>query len=58
MTCGGVSIKGEICQFQGTLVGYIEPGHGAKVKMRELHNDKDMVEMYVLYKRCAALALW
>ena len=34
-------IKKQIGQLQGTL-GYIEPGHGAKGKIRYLHDDEDV----------------
>ena len=33
------------------VIGYIEPGHGQKGKLRELSTDDDLKEMYVLYKR-------
>ena len=50
-------VKEKLGQLQGTL-GYIEPGHGAKGKMRELHDDEDVAEMYVLYKRKSDVLLW
>ena len=34
-------VKTQLGQLQGTL-GYIEPGHGSKGKMRELHDDEDV----------------
>ena len=50
-------VKEKIGQLQGTL-GYVEPGHGAKGKMRELHDDEDVAEMYVLHKRKSDVLLW
>ena len=50
-------VKKQIGQLQGIL-GYIEPGHGAKGKMRELHDDEDVAEMYVIHKRKTDVLLW
>lgn len=40
------------------VLGYIEPGHGQKGKLRELTTDDDLKEMYVLYKRKQEILLW
>ena len=50
-------VKEEVSEFQGIL-GYVEPGHGSKGKMRELHDDEDVTEMYVLHKRRSDVLLW
>lgn len=47
----------EIPELQGIL-GYIEPGHGSKGKMRELHDDEHVTEMYMLHKRKSDVLLW
>ena len=39
-------------------MGYIEPGHGAKGKMRQLNDDDALKEMYVLHKRIRDILLW
>ena len=41
-----ICVKTEVPELQGNL-GYIEPGHGAKGKLRELHDDQDVTEMYM-----------
>ena len=46
-----------IDQLWGTLA-YIEPGHGSKWEMRELHDNEDVAEMYVIYKRKTEVLLW
>lgn len=50
-------VKEEAGLFKGAL-GYIEPGHGVKGKTRELNDDEDLVEMYVLHKRKRDVLLW
>ena len=52
-----IYVKIEVPELQGTL-GYIESGHGAKGKLRELHDDQDVTEMYMLHKRKADVLLW
>ena len=32
------------------VMGYIEPGHGAKGRQRWLHDDSDLTDLYQLYK--------
>lgn len=50
-------VKEKLGKLQGTL-GFLEPGHGAKGKMRELHDDEDVAEMYILHKRKSDVLLW
>ena len=50
-------VKEDIGHLQGPL-GYVEPGHGAKGKLRELHDDEDLYEMYVLHKRKPDMLQW
>ena len=40
------------------MIGYIEPGHGQKGKLRTLCTDDDLSEMYVLHKRKREVLLW
>lgn len=40
------------------VMGYIEPGHGAKRKMNCLNDDEELKDMYVLYKRKNDVLLW
>ena len=51
-------VQDETGQTKTDTVGYIEPGHGQKGKMRELRTDEDLGEMYVLHKRKRAVLLW
>ena len=50
-------VKEEVGLFKGAL-GYIEPGHGAKGKTRQLNDDEDLAEMYVLHKQKRDVLLW
>ena len=40
------------------VVGFIEPGHGAKGCQRWLHDDGDLKDMYDLYKGKKEIMLW
>ena len=40
------------------VVGYIEPGHGAKGRQRWLHDDSDLADLYQLYKGRKEIMLW
>lgn len=51
-------VKDEIGPIKGSVLGYIEPGHGLKGKMRELCKDDDLSEMYVLCNRKREVLLW
>ena len=51
-----IHVKTEVPELQGT-VGYIEPGHRAEDKLRELRDDQDVTEMYMLHKRKADVLL-
>jgi hypothetical protein len=44
-------VKEGIGGMKDDVIGYIEPGHGQKGKLRELTTDDDLQEMYILYKR-------
>ena len=50
-------VKEEIAELQETL-GYIEPCHGSKGKIRELHDDEDVTEKFMLHKRKSDVLLW
>ena len=50
-------VKEAVGEIQGTI-GYIEPGHGAKGKMRQLNDDEDLSEMFVLHRRRHDVLLW
>lgn len=50
-------VQQEIEKVKDDLVGYIEPGHGQKGKMRELKTE-DLSEMYILHKRKRDILLW
>ncbi len=39
-------------------LGYIEPGHGSKGKLRWLLNDQDIEDMYKVYLRKREILLW
>ena len=41
----------EIGPIEDDVVGYIEPGHGQRGKIRDFSNEDDLSEMYVLFKR-------
>ena len=51
-------VRDEIGEMKDDLVGYIEPGHGQKGKMRELSTDEDLSEMYILHKCKRDVLLW
>lgn len=51
-------VKEGISGMKDDVLGYIEPGHGQKGKLRELTTDDDLKEMYVLYKRKQEILLW
>lgn len=38
--------------------GYMEPGHGKKGKQFEVTSNKDLKEMYEMYKRKCDILLW
>ena len=40
------------------VMGYIEPGHGAKGRQRWLHDDSDLTDLYQLYKGKKEIMLW
>lgn len=40
------------------VVGYIEPGHGAKGRQRWLNDDSDLTDLYQLYKGKKEIMLW
>ena len=40
------------------VVGYIEPGHGAKGRQRWLHDESDLTDLYQLYKGKKEIMLW
>ena len=50
-------VKEEAGQFRGAL-GYVEPGHGTKGKLRQLNDDEDLAEMYVVHNRKRDVLLW
>ena len=50
------SVKEEIGKLRGAL-GYIEPGHGSKGKVKQLYGDEDLADMYTLHKR-GDILLW
>ena len=39
-------------------LGYIEPGHGSKGKLRWLLNDQDIEDMYKIYLQKREILLW
>ena len=41
----------EIGPIEDDVVGYIEPGHGQRGKIRDLSDEDNLSEMYVLFKR-------
>ena len=43
------NLKEEIGKLRGAL-GYFEPGHGSKGKLRQLYGDEDLADMYTLHK--------
>ena len=51
-------VQQEIERAKDDLIGYIEPGHGQKGKMRELKTEEDISEMYILHKRKRDILLW
>ena len=51
-------VQQEIEKTKDDLLGYIEPGHGQKGKMRELKAEEDLSEMYILHKRKRDILLW
>lgn len=44
-------IQEEIGPIEDDTMGYIEPGHGQRGKIRDLCDDDDLSEMYALFKR-------
>ena len=50
-------VQEEIGPVMNDTMGFIEPGHGKKGKIRELCTE-DLSEMYVLYKRKREVLLW
>ena len=51
-------VKDETSEIKGDVIGYIEPGHGQKGKLRTLCTDEDLSEMYVLHRRKHEVLLW
>ena len=51
-------VQEEIGPVMNDTMGFIEPGHGKKGKIRELCTEEDLSEMYVLYKRKREVLLW
>ena len=50
-------VEDEIGTIEG-MIGYVEPSHGQKGKQRELSNDEDLMEMYIIHRSKRDILLW
>lgn len=50
-------VEDEIGTIEG-MIGYVEPGHGQKGKQREISDDEDLMEMYIIHRSKHDILWW